>query len=94
MSPTTGHDHGALLTRLQGLAQQHNDQRTQRMMMANSMNQAEYQNMMRSMPNGVDSNNLKRQVLNRNPYVPDPATDHSLLLTQLCAAMALVPWPT
>jgi hypothetical protein len=47
-----------------------NENRNNRMMMANNMNAAQYQNMMRAMPNGVQPNDLKRAAaMNRNPYV-------------------------
>lgn len=46
--------------------------RNQRLMMVNNMNPAQYQNMMRNMPNGVGNpNDLKRAAAmnSRNPYV-------------------------
>jgi hypothetical protein len=65
-----------------------NDQRTQRMQM---MNQAQYQSMMRGIPNGVDPNNLKRAALSRNPYVlPRKGPGSCSPLTETASA----PWAT
>lgn len=60
-----------MLTVAQNITQMQTDQRNQRMMMAGgAMGAAQYQNMMRAMPNGVAPNDLKRAAaMNRNPYV-------------------------
>ncbi|KAF2785571.1 hypothetical protein K505DRAFT_8395 [Melanomma pulvis-pyrius CBS 109.77] len=73
------------ITHTRNLTQMHNDQRNQRMMMANNAMGAQY-SMMRAMPNGVGvaPNDLKRAAAmnNRNPYVSpaspgaaEPSTD-------------------
>lgn len=50
--------------------QQHNEQRTQRMLMQGGMNGAMYQNMLQRGPNGVPQNDLKRAAaMNSRPYV-------------------------
>lgn len=46
------------------------EQRNQRMMMSGGMNSAQYQTMLRAMPNGVPQNDLKRAAaMNNRPYV-------------------------
>jgi hypothetical protein len=50
--------------------QAQNDQRNQRMQMQGGMNGAQYQNMLRAMPNGAPPNDLKRAAaMNNRPYV-------------------------
>ncbi|KAF2714029.1 hypothetical protein K504DRAFT_371176 [Pleomassaria siparia CBS 279.74] len=58
------------ITHTRNLTQMHNEQRNQRMIMANNAMGASYQQMMRAMPNGNVANNeqLKRAAMNnRNP---------------------------
>ncbi|KAF2180336.1 hypothetical protein K469DRAFT_692859 [Zopfia rhizophila CBS 207.26] len=55
------------------LSQAQTEQRQQRMMMANNgMNPAQYQNMMRAMPNGANVNDLKRAAAMNNRNPPNP----------------------